>query len=214
MTMKTKTFALLAITTALTACGGGGDEGEFIISNGVLTDVELPSVAERDGLPVEVADLINEFETLNETSTATDPGSFPTGAAKDATFSGTYGFGVEDDDGNETAILTGNLNLTVDYDATSIDGDVSNFDAYDGDGNPLPVTNTLTVTAGNAGPTITGGVAGTLLVAGENYDVSASFDGSYTGADGNGMIGTTQGTVTNPDASVDDLDGLWFADRN
>lgn len=95
---------------ALTACGGGGGEGEFVLSNGVVSGIDLPTGASLAEFPQEVQDLIAEFQDLNENTPAAT--NIPTTSM--ANYSGTFGVSVENGD-EILAVITGDLALTADW---------------------------------------------------------------------------------------------------
>ena len=66
--MKTKMAFWGVVGLALAGCGGaggGGDEGEFVLSDGVLTGVELPTGSSLAEFPAEVQTLITELPPTN-----------------------------------------------------------------------------------------------------------------------------------------------------
>ena len=56
--------------------------------------------------------------------------------------------------------------------------------------------------------TFTAGIAGTLTVEGENYDIGGGVQGAFGGTDK--VLGVIEGNVTNPDSSSDELNGLFI----
>ena len=191
---------------ALAACGGGGgdDGGSGVLSTGLLTDVEVPSDGDLAGLPQEVQDLVADFVALNESTSA--PDMMPGGTA---VYSGSWGFGLEESD----AVVAGDLLMTANFDMMTINGNVSNF-VGDDDGTSLTIGNTLDVNGNITGTEMNAGVAGTLNVEGDDYDIGGTMLGAFGGANATTVLGTLTGTVTNPDASEDYFSGYFTAGAN
>jgi len=209
--MKIKLAFLGIAGLALTACGGGGGEGEFIVSDGVLDGIELPTSGDLAEFPQEVQDLIAEFQNRNEN---TPPASnIPTMGT--ANYAGTFGISVENGD-EILAVITGDLALTADWDnpfGDLVTGNVTNLSGEDGDGNALHPTGNLAIDAPIAGASLEfGTVMGTITLPDGDYGLNGSFDGAFAGDGATSMIGQTEGTITNPDNSTDSFSGLWYAD--
>lgn len=206
-------IALLGLAaTTLAGCGGGsGDEGEFTLSNGVLTGIELPSEADLAEFPTEVQTLVNDFQFRNENSDL--PSNVPISGT--AGYGGVLGFTVESD-GEVFAVVTGDLELSADWDnpfGDLVTGTVSNLSGEDAEGEPLTISNTLEIDAPINGSEINGSIEGDLELESEIYNLDGNISGSFAGDGATGLLGETHGTVTNPDASVDEFFGIWFADN-
>lgn len=195
---------------ALAACGGGddgdGDDG-FLTTNGVLSEVEIPSDGDLANLPTEVADFVNAFVAANESLTQTQ--SRPMGTAE---FTGEYGFGFDDDD-NPTVVI-GAMAMSVNFDGGGISGTVSNL-VGDSDGVMLNIGNDLAILGVIDNQSdIAGTVAGDVELDGETYGFEASITGAFAGNGAETALGTTQGTVTNPDTTQDGISGYFLAEKN
>ncbi|MEL6570340.1 MAG: hypothetical protein AAFQ64_01695 [Pseudomonadota bacterium] len=210
--MKLTLFPSLIAIAALAACGGStGDDGDGsemgIISTGILTDVEVPSNEDLEGLPADVQALVNDFVTTNESITQTE--TRPSGTA---TYTGDYGFGFDTAD-NDTVVV-GDMTMSANFDLGTINGTVTNLSGQS-EGMALTISNDLTVLAAIDNVSdIAGTVAGDVELEGETYSLSASIDGAFGGTNAETALGTTMGEVTNPDNTVDGFSGYFLLDRD
>lgn len=194
---------------ALAACGGSGDGSDVgIVSSGVLQNIEIPTAADLADVPEELRTLVDDFRDLNENNIPTS--TLPPGTAN---FNGMYGVGLNGDD-NDTVIY-GDMALAVNFGAPqSVTGTVSNLTGLS-DGNTLVISNSLDVAMsidGN-GNTVAGSVSGTVMLDSENYVIDGSLDGGFGGQNAEVLLGLTEGTITNPDSTVDSFEGYWATEK-
>lgn len=81
--------------------------------------------------------------------------------------------------GSNDAIITGNIDLGVDFDAGSLDGRISNlFDVDD----QVSIGGSLNISGAVESAGLTGDIAGTVIAEGQNVDVVGAMAGEFRGA--------------------------------
>ena len=207
--MKYQVVFLGIASLALTACGGGSS-GEFVVSNGIIDGVELPTGGDLAEFPQEVQDLITEWTDRNENTPQAS--NIPTMGT--ANYRGTLGISVEDGDVIVAAIY-GDLALAADWDNPNGDlvtGKVTNLSVVDGGGTYNP-TGSLAIDAPISGPSLElGTVKGTFSLPNGDFNLNGSFDGAFADNGASSMLGQTEGTMTYPNNTTDSFSGLWYAD--
>ena len=214
----------IAIGAALTlaACGGSSSGGEdpvqgvdFEISEGVISDIEIPTDAQIAQLPNEIQNVVNQFVSANENEILT-----PTLPMGEALFVGPWAAGST---GDSDALVGGTMSIEVDFDAGDefLNGRLDVNYVFGEDGEALAVTrNPLEEDGFDVdvnGVIEDGGIAGTLNgrfnVEDDPILFGGSIEGSFTGEGATGAIGTISASVGFADGGEDGFDGLFQLDR-
>lgn len=207
-----RTPMLLAVL-ALAACGGTTDGGDpvqgvdFVISSGIISDIEVPTDAQLDELPREVARVVREFTVSN--SIAGGSGTAPSG---DADYNGTFAFGFDGEDND--ASVAGDINVTVDFLEGLVTGQMSAITVYDDEGEQLTTNGgVLEIRGETPDNKFTASAQGDILLEGETYGIDAALAGDFAGEGFARGLGTINGTVSNPDGSDEGLEGLYVFEK-
>ncbi|MBB5721735.1 hypothetical protein FHS72_001347 [Loktanella ponticola] len=195
---------------AVAACGGSNSgSDEFVVSSGVLEEVELPSGDDYAELPSVLKGLVNEFKDLNELNVATV--TVPSGSAD---YSGVLGFGVDDD-----AYLSGDLAMTANFDDLTFNGTYSNITGQSDEGEALTVIGSVPVatTIRNNGDKVTfdGAAVGDVTLAGAAYRFDANIDGAFGGTDGEVALAQVSGNIYDyAEQEYEEIDGLAMLEQD
>ncbi|WP_112320912.1 hypothetical protein [Oceanibium sediminis] len=131
-----------------------------------------------------------------------------------ASYSGVAGFGVGE---NDDTFVQADIELTADFGASQIDAGFQNCQIFTDEGTLFPDAPTYTPfqTGAITGSTYSASTANeVLMVEGEAYTIQANIEGAFVGAGSSGTIGLVDGSITNPDATIDEINGLFVAEQN
>lgn len=230
--MKMNTLTRLTMTGAMAlavaACnasggdddvGGGGIGGGTVVSSGIIQNVELPDANARTALPTLAQTIISNFETAN----ALAPTSvLPSGSA---TYSGSSAFAVLDGpDGDVLNAVTGDANLSVNFDAPQVSGTFGNFTVADVTGastvnvNSGSINLAPTTISGSAfNGTVSGTINATVTEGGStdtlDFTVDGTLNGGFGEADAGTAVGSIEGTLTGGGAT-DPLEGIFVTTKD
>lgn len=205
-----KTLIVSSGLGALAACGGSNSGAdEFVLSSGVLDDVELPTGENLSELPAFVQDLVGEFDDLNTTNATTT--TLPVGGA---TYSGTMGFEVDED-----AFFVGDLVMAADFDSRSFDGTYSDISGVNEDGDTLNVVGSVpvmtTIGSDAEGVTFAGTAEGDVTLEGDNYRFNVRLNGAFGGDNADIALADVEGNIFDySDDSYDDVFGLAALEKD
>lgn len=186
---------------ALSACMGGGEDGDDTIVSSGLLELTLPDQASRDQLPSDLSSFIDDVEEENERA---DVNLTPTG---DINYDGDFAIGFEGSD----AIIVGAAFVRVEINGTDIEYNFTPEEAFDAEGDP-------TVAGGFGGEStqtdgyFSGDLAGSIIVDKgaideQTFDVDGSINAVF--GDNGTVFGELGGTVTGPEN--DEFSGIFLA---
>lgn len=210
MDIKMKAIISGLSVLALSACVGGEEGDDPVISSGILS-LEVPDQASYDALSPDLQSLIDSVVESNESSgSATQPNT--TGVT---TYSGSFGL-IIDQDG---ATISGTTEIDVDT-AANADYTFSLVSIDDADNPDATVSGDFGGTAVVAGGLFNGDIDGTVGFdpdgAGSEDEIAVTIDGTLTGAfdsyfDGFGSI---DGSISGAGLSTDPFYGVFHTTQN
>lgn len=168
------TFGAVASVMMLSGCLGGGSDSRVTQGNGTGDDLEA-----RAQRAMRLAEKLLE-------QPVTDAARMPTEGR--ATYTGAAVFGAGTDYYNVSTPVIGDLTMTADFAAASVNGTVNRL--QDGETSRM-LAGTIGLNGSISGSDIAGAVSGNV----EGYRVDGSFNGGFAGARPDYLYGEMEGTV-------------------
>lgn len=168
------TFGAVASVMMLSGCLGGGSDSRVTQGNGTGDDLEA-----RSQRAMRLAEKLLE-------QPVTDAARMPTEGR--ATYNGAAVFGAGTDYYNVSTPVIGDLTMTADFAAASVNGTVNRL--QDGETSRM-LAGTIGLNGSISGSDIAGAVSGNV----EGYRVDGSFNGGFAGARPDYLYGEMEGTV-------------------
>lgn len=206
-------FSPLGLVVALAACSGTNADDlplRDVATDGFFDNVSLPNSANGAALPIEVGETVSEFIIANERDNPTTIANMPTAGA---TYDGDYAIEIADTAGVTKTILDGDLEMTIDFANNRIVGRFEDIDAYDANNAIILAEGTVGIAASISDNTFAGTFDSDIKLDGATVNLDGSLNGIFAGAKGDDTVGLITGDATNADGSVDQMTGVFTADK-
>lgn len=179
----------------------GGDVS--VISSGLL-ELELPNEADREALPQEFQDFLDDVQLINEDALSTVDTS-PRGV-----YAGNFGAELDSDG----TLIVGDVTMEVRFAGNNVNYTFVPTNVETGDENP-PITGEFGGSANIVDGYYSGSIIGTVTFTEETLTLSGDLNGVFAESTGSKTIGEFDGSVENLDGQFDGdtFGGLYLAEK-